>query len=178
MKLTRRILATLVFFTITYSSMAQHMKFMGIAIDGRVENLLPKLLQKGMKLESYSTPTSKTLSGQFFGEDAEVTVAFDRDTHIVHDITVSILKNYAIENYNIQKRFLEEVESKYTYKKDVKRSEISDQPHYEYYIFENNELVGMIICELVIIDDLSMLTIDYKDVDNYLATEKKKRDDI
>ncbi len=178
MKLTRRILTTLVFFTIAYSSMAQHMKFMGIAIDGRVENLLPKLIQKGMKLESYSTPTSKTLSGQFFGEDAELTVAFDRSTHIVHDITVSILKDYALENHTIQKRFLEEVESKYTYKKNVRKSEISDQPHYEYYIFEKQELVGMIICELVIIGGTSMLTIDYKDADNYLATENKKRNDI
>ena len=65
----------------------EHMKFMGIPLDGTISNFNSKLLSKGIKVHpnnSHASTGQKWYVGTFFGEDAEIYVYFNPKTQIVY----------------------------------------------------------------------------------------------
>lgn len=96
----------------------QHLKFMGIPIDGSITNFQNKLIAKGFK---YDQTTSKAVegptrfyNGQFAGETVMLIVYYDRDQKFVYRVKAVVdcstadlanskmcmFRNQLIEKYN------------------------------------------------------------------------------
>ncbi len=158
----------------------KHMKFMGIPIDGNVYSFCEQLKKRGFYKNPEEAESAISFSGKFYGEDAYVDVTYDPSNNIVFQVTVSIIKTLAMELTPIQRDVMNAIEDKYVNKKELKDSQLSQ---YDYYIFDEYDLVGMI--QTYILDTSlmkqggeSMLSISYLDVENYMKYEDKKREDI
>ena len=72
----------------------QHLKFMGIPINGSITNFQNKLIAKGL---SYNKAVSKAIespvrifNGQFAGEKADIFVYYNRSLNLVYSVGVVI----------------------------------------------------------------------------------------
>ena len=100
------------------SSNSQHIKFMGIPINGSITNFQNKLIAKGFKYDqsgskALETPT-RIYKGLFAGETAQLFVYYDRDQKFVYRVKVviecateerasfkmGVFRNQLIEKYN------------------------------------------------------------------------------
>ncbi|MBE6339462.1 MAG: hypothetical protein E7069_01825 [Bacteroidales bacterium] len=86
---------TLVMLLISVAAFAQteHLKIMGIPIDGNITSFQSKLQQKGFVFKSNkSTPGErevyKQYSEKFAGRNCSLFVSYDRNTKIVYDVQV------------------------------------------------------------------------------------------
>lgn len=173
------ILCLLFLISCLFSFSQKHMKFMGIPIDGNVYSFCEKLKAKGfVKNEEGNNIIS--YMGTFYGESAYIDVTYDPSNKNVYQVSASIIKQYPISLYSIQRDIMKAIEDKYKYRKEVKDVSISS---YDYYIFDEFEPVGMIQTYILDMSKLqrtgeSMLSISYLDVENYMKFEEKKRGDI
>lgn len=75
-------------------SAQQHMKFMGIPLDGTIENFTLKLKAKGIKydavLSKKLSPGSKLYKGTFMGENATFVVMFNAKSRLVFGVGVEL----------------------------------------------------------------------------------------
>ena len=158
----------------------RHMRFMGIPIDGKAELFCQQLERKGFLKDKEDVTNGFCYVGKFYGEDACIQVDYTHDTHMVYSVTVYIIKSDALSLIPIQRNYLQAVEEKYNYKKEV----IDPQSFtFDYYIFDELNPIGLIqtfIVDSKIIPSLreAMLSITYTDIDNYLNYENRKREDI
>ena len=157
-----------------------HMKFMGLSIDGHVDSFSQKLISKGFSKENGDVPNAYCLAGKFYDEEAHIQVNYDPSNHIVYSVSVYIIKNALISAYSIQREILRAIEDKYKYEKKSVNPTLYQS---EYYIFDGLDPVGLI--QTFIIDSKivptnkeAMLSIIYTDVENYLNYENRKRNDI
>lgn len=156
------------------------MSFWGIPIDGDVDSFCMKLQSKGLKKNEEGTSSIKSYIGNFFGEEAYFDVYYDNVSKYVYEVSVSIIKNNAIEIYPIARDIVHTIEEKYKYTKEEKNPSISQ---YDYYIYKEDLPVGLIQTYVLDMDKLgrvgeSMFSISYIDIDNYLKFEGRKRNDI
>lgn len=178
----RRCVSTLLFLLITlqYCFSQNHMKFMGVPIDGNVHSFCQKLISKGFVKDKGNVQNAYCLIGRFYDEDANIQVDYDPNNNIVYSVTVYIIKNSLITAYPVQRDILKAIENKYKYEKKTISPELYQ---YEYYIYEDSNFTGMI--QTFIVDSKTipttkeaMISITYTDVDNYLNYENRKRKDI
>lgn len=162
---------------------AQHMKFMGIDIDGNAVEFRNKLYAKGFKNninDKSSVPDAYTLIGKYYDEDAYIDIYFDIATHKVYQVSVSIIKKDEIGAYITIRDILKVIEGKYQYKKKI----IDQQMYqYDYYIFEGLNPIGMIQTfmldpKVITTAKEAMVNITYTDTDSYLEHESRKDKDI
>lgn len=75
-------------------SAQQHMKFMGIPLDGTIENFTLKLKAKGITydaaLSKKLSPGSKLYKGTFMGENATFVVMFNAKSRLVFGVGVEL----------------------------------------------------------------------------------------
>ncbi len=164
-----------------YSYGQKHMKFMGIDIDGNVEQFCANLLKLNrFTREKANIPNAYCFVGKFYDEEASIRVEFDSDTKNVHSVAVDIVKDMFIEAYPIQRDILKAIEDKYTFKKEVINEKLYQ---YDYYIFDDIHPIGLIQTYIVDSNFIpsakgALLNITYIDVDNILKHENRKRKDI
>ena len=100
------------------SSSSQHLKFMGIPINGSITNFQNKLIAKGFKYDKVASNspgiTTRIFNGQFAGESAELYVYYDQTQKFVYRVKTVIqrsseeqilfkmrmYRNQLIEKYN------------------------------------------------------------------------------
>jgi len=86
----KKLLSLLVVLTMTLGAMAQsqHLKFMGIPLNGTISAFHQKLVAKGYKpdveVNKRSRPGSRYFKGTFFGSEAVVYVYYNPKTKIVY----------------------------------------------------------------------------------------------
>lgn len=113
----KRFLSFFVMLVLTLGVMAQtqHMKFMGIPLNGTISAFHQKLVAKGCKPNVEYNKTSpvgcRVFIGTFFGEKAEVYVYYNAKTKVVYRAKACILRSSEddiIREYNEVKSALEE----------------------------------------------------------------------
>ena len=83
-----------VFFLCMAASAQQHMKFMGIPLDGTIDNFALKLKSKGITYDAAKSralgPGGKVYNGTFMGEKATFMVFFNAKSRIVFGVSVEL----------------------------------------------------------------------------------------
>ena len=76
------------------ASAQQHMKFMGIPLDGTIDNFALKLKAKGITYDAAKSralgPGGKIYNGTFMGEKATFMVFFNAKSRIVFGVSVEL----------------------------------------------------------------------------------------
>jgi hypothetical protein len=113
----KRFLSFFVMLVLTLGVMAQtqHMKFMGIPLNGSISAFHQKLVAKGCKPEVEYNKTSpvgaRHFTGTFFGEEALIIVYYNAKTKVVYRAKAVLLpssEDDIIQQYNEVKSALEE----------------------------------------------------------------------
>lgn len=158
----------------------QHMKFMGIPIDGNARLFCESLIHKGFKWDNANVSNSYCLLGRFFDEDANIQVDYDSSNRTVYSVSVYIVKGSLLKAYSIQRNILQVIEDKYKFEKETINAELYQ---YNYYIFSGFNPIGVIQTFIISPQNTpnvtqTMLTITYLDSENYIKNENRKRNDI
>lgn len=155
----------------------QHLKFMGIPINGSITNFQNKLIAKGFK---YDKATSKAIEGptryydgQFAGETAQLIVYYNRDQKFVYRVKVVIERSSEEQIKTLMNSFRNQLVEKY--------STYAEEGTYEgnesYYIPLNTGWVDLFYVYNIYSIGYS-LHIDYWDEENYNKNRKNNMDDL
>ena len=98
-------------FTLTSFSQTEHMKFMGIPIDGPLKKFCSQLKKKGFDRDPYETrhKDSRIYLGEFAGHNSKVFVYSDAKSNNVHTVIVNIPsyeEDVALSIYNNLRQML------------------------------------------------------------------------
>lgn len=178
----KRILSFFVMLVLTLGVMAQtqHMKFMGIPLDGTISAFHQKLVAKGCKpnveYNKIAPVGGRAFTGTFFGEKAKIFVYYNAKTKVVYRAKACIDRSSeddVIRKYNEVKSALEE---KYPDAYMVK----SEDYGYDSVGFDTGQ--GFIVLYVNKFDDVYLteytLSIDYYDDVNYKKNENSKMNDL
>ncbi len=166
------------------TSAQQHLKFMGIPIDGNIENFTAKLKAKGLTIH----PDNKTLTepvrafkGVFFDHEATIWAHYTRKNRTVYRVTVRICKNSSKEVCkNVKEQIEDVIQSKY--QTEYKEGESMGGDKLDMYnIFNNDdECLGQIYLGIYSnnLFDGYYLIITYEDMVNNLKEIESKEEDI
>ena len=131
-------------FTLTSFSQTEHMKFMGIPIDGPLKKFCSQLKKKGFDRDPYDTTIpkdSRIYNGEFAGHNSKVFVYSDAKSNNVHTVIVNIPsyeEDVALSIYNnLKKMFIE----KYSEDIGVKEYKILNEQFAE--IIQKGELTEL-----------------------------------
>ncbi len=178
----KRFLSFFVMLVLTLGAMAQtqHMKFMGIPLNGTISAFHQKLVAKGCKhdveVSNAVGAGSRVFAGTFFGEKADIYVYYNAKTKVVYRAKACIKRSSEdniIRKYNEVKSALEE---KYP---DAYMSE-DEHNGYDSMVFYTSQ--GWIDLYVSKHDGYSetpySLHIDYIDDVNFKKNENSKMNDL
>lgn len=165
----------------------EHMKFMGIPINGSISNFQQKLEAKGVKLDKLISPQlpvgMRVYDGVFSGERARIYVYFDEKTKTVYRAK-AVIENITKGNAeNKFEKFASMLKEKYIngYAKD---SEQDGYPSLCIGILEanNEDFLGFVSMYMNnprdVLDDSVFLHIDYEDEKNSQSHKNNNMDDL
>jgi hypothetical protein len=112
----RRIILASLMLLICAIASAQHMKFMGIPLDGTITTFTAKLQAKGAKISPYNSKIGagcRWFVGSFFGEDANIFVYFDTKSKVVYRAKAVIESEDFSQLKRIYNDISESIDSKY-----------------------------------------------------------------
>lgn len=177
----KRIFSFFVMLVLTLGAMAQtqHMKFMGIPLNGTISAFHQKLVAKGCKPDVEFNKTSpvgcRVFDGTFFGEKACIYVYYNAKTKVVYRAKACIRQSsedMIIQEYNEVKSALEE---KYPNAYMIKSEEYGyDSVNF----FTDHGLIGLYVCKLDDYPTMYTLSIDYIDDVNFKKNENSKMNDL
>lgn len=174
----KRFLSLFVMLVLTLGVMAQtqHMKFMGIPLNGSISAFHQKLVAKGCKPDVEYNKTSpvgrRAFDGIFFGEKAEIYVYYNTETKVVYRAKACIdrdSEDMIIRIYNEVKSALEE---KYP---DAYMSEVEHNGYDSVGFYTDQGWIDLYVTKDVVYADKYYLHIDYYDVVNFKKNEKSKK---
>lgn len=178
----KRILSFFVMLVLTLGVMAQtqHMKFMGIPLDGTISAFHQKLVAKGCKpdveFNKIAPVGARHFIGTFFGEKAKIIVYYNAKTKVVYRAKACIdrsSEDMIIQKYDEVKSALEE---KYP-NANMDKSEdygydsmhfYTDQGEIDLYVYKFDNVYLTVYS----------LFIDYYDTVNYQKNENSKMNDL
>lgn len=170
-------------------SAQEHMKFMGIPLDGTIDNFALKLKTKGITCDVVKSkalgPGCKFYNGTFMGEKATFMVFFNAKSRVVFGVSVELSYSSPelalIPFANIFKQLIKKY-PKAVYEK-IKDSE-GDTNGVTFHIPDEAEekRIGAIIQTLNIsqsyLKENCTINLTYTDVDNVLKSEAKNNEDL
>lgn len=188
----RLICATLSFVAFTAVN-AQHLKFMGIPIDGTINNFQTKLSQKGFSISSYnkSAPIGvRQFVGNFTNKKAQIVVFYNAKTKIVYKVRVAFEEDFdensdAKNSFNYYKELLTQKYGEYSLNSDMSE-ETAKEDSYSLLVIqqpieEDPQLLGIInlsIQEYSFIGLKYNIWIDYDDCKNGAYNENEISNDL
>jgi hypothetical protein len=177
----KRFLSFFVMLVLTLGAMAQtqHMKFMGIPLNGSISTFHQKLVAKGYKPDVEYNKTSpvgrRVFTGTFFGEKADIYVYYNTETKVVYRAKACIdrdSEDMIIRIYNEVKSALEEkYPDAYMIKGEYKGNEGM------HFCTAQGE-IGLYVTKDVVYADKYYLHIDYYDDVNFKKNENSKMNDL
>ena len=159
------------------SSSSQHLKFMGIPINGSITNFQNKLIAKGFKYDqsgskALDSPT-RIFKGQFAGETAELYVYYDRDQKFVYRVKAVIRRNSEEQILPIMRMFRNQLIEKY----NASAEEGVYEGNESYYIPVENGWIDLFYSQ-TLYDIGYSLHLDYWDDSNARKHEKNNMNDL
>lgn len=167
-------------FALFAQAQTEHMKFMGIPINGTINQFQAKLVAKGL---NYNDEVSRQLqngifSGHFAGERSEIRVNYNQKSGIVYMVTV------AIERYKLEQAKDLFEDFKYRLKQKYNNSETEEDKLEGYPEFrlacndKEGNVIGAILLSISEDNGKYYLIIDYYDSANYMANEQSIDEDL
>lgn len=185
----RFIMAASILF-IAVAVQAQHLKFMGIPLDGTIEEFEEKLIAKGCECvvdtALVSEDGNRFYEGKFAGEDARILISYDPDTEIVYQGFAQIPNLDEETAHNIFGKFKNLISFKYSrYCETLDDLNIEHgEFEYRWYIY-NSETKSENSCGCIgmsVMDDYFPSTktvgVLYLDRENHLLHESKVLNDL
>lgn len=175
------------FCLLSLSAQTQHLKFMGIPLDGTINNFQAKLAQKGFTPDVATNrvikePVRSFQNGTFAGEDACIYVYYNAKTKIVYRAKAVIECNDKSHVKRLFSKFRDSIGDKYTLRSAFVTGEQDGYANGSYLIYNTSDiLVGRI--DLYISDSNiypydPILHIDYTDKINDLKNDSSNSDDL
>ena len=155
----------------------QHVKLLGIPLNGSITNFQNKLIAKGFKYDSegskaLDTPT-RIYNGLFAGESAQLFVYYNRDQKFVYRTKAIIIRDTKNQIINIMKFFKSQLEEKYSTTATSSNSDDGDG----YYITIPNGRIDLYYRQSPYSIGYS-LHIDYWDSANTKKNDKSNMNDL
>lgn len=158
----------------------EHMKFMGIPLDGSIEQFTTKLLNKGMTKDlahSKASEGKRVFYGAFFDKSATIVVRYDQRT-----LTVYAAKAY-IEFVSREQadEFFASIKSsirnKYSFSSDWLVSERFDRQEYDMQLYNKTDVFqfGRIT---IWYDEFNAVNVWYEDSTNMNRHDQNLNDDL
>lgn len=184
----KKINALILVLLISLSSFAQvdHMRFMGIPLDGTINNFQTKLSAKGIRIDSKSSRETengvRVFKGFFSGYQASIYVYYDESSKIVYRAKAVIKDNSLSISNNTYNDFTTSLSKKY----EFAETQTGAQDGYDSISFLisgspfNTEYVYIGRIDVYRSDYLLnyMTHIDYNDTANTVAHQNKKMEDL
>lgn len=131
----KKYLVLILFALISISALSQHMKFMGIPLNGTIAQFTTKLQQKGVTISSankYSGNDCRFFSGIFYGKEARIFVFYIPSTKLVYRAKVV----FEFDNADRRDEFKNEIYNKIInkYNSEIKTSWLNDYISYKILI--------------------------------------------
>lgn len=171
------------------ASAQQHLKFMGIPLDGTVDNFALKLKAKGIKYDVVKSkamsPGCKLYNGTFMGEKTTFMVFFNAKSRVVFGVSVELSYSSVELAFTPFKNISEQLLKKYP-KAVFKASKNSkgDVDGITFHIPNEDETkrIGVIIQTLnkpqSDFNDKCSISLMYTDVENFQKSEAKNNEDL
>lgn len=186
----KKIISVLFAFCVCLSISAQeHMKFMGIPLDGTIDNFALKLKAKGITYDAAKSklisPGSKLYHGTFMGEKATFVVYFNTKSKVVFGVMVDMPYTSTELAFTPFKNISEQLLKKYpkaVY--EASRDSDGDTNGFTFHIPNEAETqrIGVIIQTLCpsksLLEKDCTINLMYTDVDNFQKSEAKNNEDL
>lgn len=155
----------------------QHLKFMGIPINGSITNFQNKLIAKGFKYDqagskALESPT-RIYKGQFAGETAQLFVYSDRDQKFVYRVKAIIQRDSEKQILYMMRMYRKQLVEKYS----TYAEEGTHEGNESYYIPVENGWIDLYYVQNVY-DIGYSLQIDYWDETNTQKHEANNMNDL
>ena len=130
----KKYLVLILFALISISALSQHMKFMGIPLNGTIAQFTTKLQQKGVTISSANKNSGndcRYFSGIFYGKEAKIFVFYIPSTKLVYRAKVV----FEFVNADRRDEFKDEIYNKIINKYNSKVEQGWDNSYKSYHIW-------------------------------------------
>lgn len=170
-------------------SAQEHMKFMGIPLDGTIENFALKLKAKGVTYDAVKSramgPGCKLYNGTFMGEKSTFMVFFNAKSRVVFGVSVEMSYSSVELAFTPFKNIVEQLKKKYpkaVY--EASKDSEGDANGFAFHIPDEAEKkrIGIIIQTLnsskSLLKNGCTINLMYTDVENFQKSEAKNNEDL
>ncbi len=169
------------------ASAQQHMKFMGIPLDGTVDNFALKLKAKGVTYNAVKSkdagPGIRVFNGTFVGEDAMIVVFYNNKSKMVYSAAVELQYTTVESARTPFTNITEQLQQKYPnakYKANLDQDGDANGLSFKIPDKTGTKSIGVILQTLNV--DKSgygcSIWLMYTDVDNFQKSEKTNNEDL
>lgn len=171
------------------ASAQQHMKFMGIPMDGSIDNFTLKLKAKGVTYDAVKSramgPGGKFYNGTFMGEKATFMVFFNAKSRVVFGVSVELSYSSVelahVPFVNIAEQLLKKY-PKAVYEANKDSNDDTNGVTFHIPNEAETERIGVIIQTLnksqSYLKDDCTISLMYTDVDNFQKSEAINNEDL
>lgn len=170
-------------------SAQEHMKFMGIPLNGTIENFALKLKAKGVTYDAVKSrsmsPGCKLYNGTFMGEKASFMVFFNAKSRVVFGVCVEMSYSSVELAFTPFKNITDQLKKKYpkaVY--EASKDSEGDANGFTFHIPDEAETkrIGVIIQTLnsskSLLKNGCTINLMYTDVENFQKSEAKNSEDL
>ena len=179
----KRALMIILAVLMTVSVNSQHLKFMGIPIDGNINRFSAKMSAKGFSISPinrYTGPGQRVMRGTFFDQPAEIWINYNISTKIVYSVRVQFFSEDSDVCGSFMKEIKKVIEDKYMFLPDTGKTKGGDDIDIYHIFNEEMILVGDIYIGISQATDYFgyHLNLTYEDLENKEKNDTKKNNDI
>ena len=189
----KRVVSVFIFVVFAVASFAQtqHLKFMGIPLNGSVQNFQQKLATKGVRLNTLANKTLPTgvraFKGVFSGNEADIYVHYNSKTKIVYRAKAVIEASNLTHAENLYETIKDGLISKYENNSFFTTSEQEEHESMTFAVFSTNNqeqlslgIIGLYVSKSVYSwqENERWIHVDYEDVANSNKNEVLNGDDL
>ena len=150
----------------------EHLSFMGIPLNGTIDQFQAKLQSKGCRQDVQASKTGcRIFNGSFEGEDSRLLIYYNEKSKIVYRAKAIIKRNTQEEIKQLLVKFKDMLQSKYDTKEEGDSFE--GNPAYRLYIYRSNKSSFKGEIDLYYYKEIFftyyLLSIDYIDSANKIA---------
>ena len=169
------------------ASAQQHMKFMGIPLDGTIDNFALKLKAKGVTYDAAKSKAAgqgiRVFNGTFVGENAMIAVYYNSKSKIVYGAAVELQYSTVESAHTPFANLTEQLQQKYPNAKyRANRDSDGDANGVAFDIPDKTETkrIGVILQTLNVSDsgDGCSIWLMYTDVDNFQKNDNINNEDL
>lgn len=168
----------------TVTVYSQHLKFMGVPIDGNINSFAAKMTAKGFTISprnKYTGPGVRVMRGTFFDQSADIWISYNTSTKNVYSVRVQFYSGDRDVCESFMKDIKDIIESKYTCISDTGKTNAGDDVDIYFIVNEEKTLLGYIYIGIDDADSMDIgynLNLTYQDWKNTEKNESSRSNDI